>query len=178
MRDAGRKGGAMNPLWMGPYRILDIDSQQTMQLMKEGGTDPLKVRVAYCQLKPVRGRDSIHSQPLEIPVPSDEPAGTASTQRVKDSSRHKRSLQSTHEAVQTTFNCKLQDSIHQQHQLHIWSHQSQDMAHPLQRTCLLLWTCLLLLHLQQPHQSSIFPLPVQQHFLSRQLPASTVLSTI
>lgn len=49
--------------------------------MKEGGTDPLKVRVAYCQLKPVRGRDSIHSQPLEIPVPSDEPAGTASVSR-------------------------------------------------------------------------------------------------
>ncbi|XP_028404805.1 probable protein phosphatase DDB_G0282105 [Dendronephthya gigantea] len=53
MKNISRKGGKMEPCWIGPYRIDDIDTSQRATLipLKESAL-PLKNKVPYDQLRP------------------------------------------------------------------------------------------------------------------------------
>ena len=61
LKNIQRKGGKMDPLWLGPYQILDIDSNRRVQLMDIKTKRPLKARCAWEQLKPVRYSE-LHNQ--------------------------------------------------------------------------------------------------------------------
>ena len=61
LKNIQRKGGKMDPLWLGPYQILDIDSNRRVQLMDIKTKRPLKAPCAWEQLKPVRYSE-LHNQ--------------------------------------------------------------------------------------------------------------------
>lgn len=45
LKNIQRKGGKMDPLWLGPYQILDIDINRRVQLMDIKTKRPLKAAV-------------------------------------------------------------------------------------------------------------------------------------
>ncbi|XP_013421003.1 uncharacterized protein LOC106181222 [Lingula anatina] len=52
MKNVGRKGGKLESFWIGPYKIIDIDQNNTVQLQSEKTGEVLEKRVAYDQMKP------------------------------------------------------------------------------------------------------------------------------
>ena len=61
LKNIQRKGGKMDPLWLGPYQILDIDNNRRVKLMDIKTKKPLKALCAWEQLKPVRYSE-LHNQ--------------------------------------------------------------------------------------------------------------------
>ncbi|KAI0239135.1 hypothetical protein LSAT2_010117 [Lamellibrachia satsuma] len=51
MRNVGRKGGKLQPQWIGPCRITNIGPKYQVTLANKAGA-VLKTKVAYDQLKP------------------------------------------------------------------------------------------------------------------------------
>ena len=61
LKNIQRKGGKMDPLWLGPYQILDIDNNRRVKLMDIKTKKPLKALCACEQLKPERYSE-LHNQ--------------------------------------------------------------------------------------------------------------------
>ncbi|CAB4025130.1 myosin-1 isoform X3 [Paramuricea clavata] len=64
MKNVSRKGGKMEALWTGPYRVAEIDNHQRATLQNIESGQPLNVKVPYCQLRPHKTSD-LHEELCE-----------------------------------------------------------------------------------------------------------------